>query len=225
MTWGVTTFPAHEAVVCLRCQTPLGSVPTELIMTMLGVGSHNKRCLQCKLMMSYDVSPAEASAVELDEPDWQERFEQHCARFPRLPRYLQEDSAFESTMQDWRRYHKATIDGKDTPATAYEAMVALAKLGIMPPRNLIKDVERTSACFQEQHDDMMWLTMSQRAWRIIAIESRVMFLESFGEQTQVDLTKAKWDKWREKALEALEAAYPQIKKDPPTNATTSGDPR
>ena len=39
-----------------------------------------------------------------------------------------------------------------------------------------------------------------------------MFLESFGEQTQVDLTKAKWDKWREKALEALEAAYPQLKR-------------
>ena len=48
--------------------------------------------------------------------------------------------------------------------------------------------------------------MSQRAWRIISVESRVMFLESFGEQTQIDLTKAKWEKWTEKALEVLNAS-------------------
>ena len=153
MTWGITTFPSHEAVRCLRCHTSLGRMQETPADSMFGVGEFRKRCPKCNLATSYSVSPAEASAIELEEPDWHGRFEQHCARWPRLPRYLQEDSAFESTMQDWRRFHKATIDGKDTPATAYDAMVGLAKLGIMPPRNLIKDVERTGACFQEQHDD------------------------------------------------------------------------
>ena len=52
----------------------------------------------------------------------------------------------------------------------------------------------------------MWLTMSQRAWRIVTVESRVLFLESFGEQTQVDLSRAKWEKYIEKAVEVLDAA-------------------
>ena len=147
------------------------------------------------------MSPAEASAVILEEPDWHERFEFHCARWPKLPRYLQEDSGFEAVLKEWRRFH--AID--DKPAPAYDGMIALAKLQIMPPRNLIRDVERTSACFREQHDDHMWVTMSQRAWRIIAVESRVLFLESFGEQTQVDLARAKWEKYCEKAAEVLEA--------------------
>ena len=73
-------------------------------------------------------------------------------------------------------------------------MVALAALRIFPPRSLIKDIERTGACFKEQIDDHMWLTMSQRAWRIIAVEDRLCRSESFGESTQVDLSRAKWRK-------------------------------
>ena len=46
-------------------------------------------------MTSYDVCPAEAAAIELEEPDWQERFETHFARWPKLPRYLAENEAFE----------------------------------------------------------------------------------------------------------------------------------
>lgn len=50
-----------------------------------------------------------------------------------------------------------------------------------------------------------WLTMSQRAWRIVGVEDRMLLLDSFGEQTQVDLSKAKWEKHTEKAVEALMA--------------------
>ena len=85
-------------------------------------------------------------------------------------------------------------------------MIALAALKILPPRSIIKDIERTGACFAEQIDDQMWLTMSQRAWRIIAVEDKMLLLESFGEQTQVDLSRAKWEKYCEKAAEALSAA-------------------
>ena len=147
------------------------------------------------------MSPQEASEVIFEEPDWHERFEFHCARWPKLPRYLAEDSGFEAVLKEWRRFH--AVD--DKPAAAIEGMIALAKLKIMPPRNLIRDVERTSACFEEQIDDHMWLIMSQRAWRIVTIESRVLFLESFGEHTQVDLSRAKWEKYVEKAVEALNA--------------------
>ena len=198
---GITTFPSHEEVTCLRCRTKLGRMQVTPALAMLGVGAFTKRCPRCNLATSYDVSPAEAAAVELEEPDWRERFEAHIARWPKLPRYLAENEAFEQTLKEWRRFH--AVD--DKPAIAYEGMVALARLKILPPRSLIKDIERTGACFAEQFDDHMWLTMSQRAWRIIAIESRVLFLESFGEQTQVDLSRAKWEKYCEKAAEALEA--------------------
>ena len=199
--WGITTFPSHSDVFCLRCSEALGKEAPFAADPSLGVGSFRKRCPRCQLITSYDLSPAEAAAVELEEPDWKERFEAHIARWPKLPRYLAENEAFEQTLKEWRRFH--AVDNK--PAIAYEGMIALARLKILPPRSLIKDIERTGACFQDQHDSQMWLTMSQRAWRIVAIESRVLFLESFGEQTQVDLNRAKWEKYCEKAAEALEA--------------------
>ena len=46
---------------------------------------------------------------------------------------------------------------------------------------------------------------SQRAWRIIAVEDRMLILESFGEPTQVDLSRAKWEKYCDKAAEVLSA--------------------
>jgi hypothetical protein len=147
------------------------------------------------------MSPKEAGELDIEEPNWHEAFESEQDRWPRLPKELKEDGAFESVLKRWRRFHAVG----DKPATAYEGMVALARLRIFPPRSIIKDIERTGACFKDQHDSQMWLTMSQRAWRIVAIESRVLFLESFGEQTQVDLSRAKWGKYCEKAAEALEA--------------------
>ena len=136
---------------------------------MLGVRLSGKDAPRCNLATSYDLSPAEATAVEYEEPDWRERFETHCARWPRLCRAIsQENAAFERTLIDWRRWH--AVD--DKPAAAIEGMIALmAKLKIMPPRNLIRDIERTSACFAEQVDDHCWINMSQRAWRIIAMKS------------------------------------------------------
>jgi len=203
--WGPTTFPSHEVVVCLRCQTSLGDQEPYPALAMLMVGAHSKRCPQCKLVTSYDVSPAEAAAIELEEPDWRERFAAHMTRWPKLPRYLQEDSAFEATMRDWRKFHATD----DKPAGAIEAMIALAGFRIFPPRNLIQDTPRTGECLEEQHDEHMWLIMSQRAWRIVTIESRTLFLDSFGEQTQVDLARAKWEKYTEKAVEALMARREQ----------------
>jgi hypothetical protein len=198
-----TTFTSHEGVICLRCKTPLGAIAcSELSDKEIRCGEFSKRCPKCHLVTSYDVSPAEAAAIELEEPDWRERFEEHCARWPKLPRYLAEDSAFEETLKEWRRWHR---DEHGQAADAYTGMVALAVLKILPPRSLIKDIERTGECYQEQHDDHMWLIMSQRSWRIVALESRTLFLESFGEKTQVDLSRAKWEKYTEKAVEALMA--------------------
>ena len=121
--WARTTFAGHEEVICLRCQTLLGHIKIMAKDQYHRAGDFSKRCPKCNLVTSYDVSPAEARAVEYEEPDWRERFETHCARWPRLPRYLQEDSAFEATMRDWRRWHATD----DKPAGAVEAMIALAK--------------------------------------------------------------------------------------------------
>ena len=137
------------------------------------------------------MSPKEAGLLDIEEPNWQEAFESDRRDGHAIPKELKEDAAFKSVLKRWRRFHAVG----DKPATAYEGMVALARLRIFPPRSIIKDIERTGACFKDQHDSQMWLTMSQRAWRIIAVESRVLFLESFGEQTQVDLSRARWEKY------------------------------
>jgi hypothetical protein len=156
------------------------------------------------------LTPAEAGAVRLEEPDWHELFEQQCARWPRLPRYLQEDSAFEEVLRQWRRFHFTwgEVDGKakrifpDAPA----GCIALAKLGIFPPRFLIKDVPRTDAGGY-QADDHMWLSINQEQWRITAIEDRMLHLEKGFEEPrqtmQIDLNRARWDKYNESASQAL----------------------
>lgn len=147
------------------------------------------------------MSPAEASAVELEEPDWLDEFELECRRWPTWPRHLAEDSAFESILKRWRRYH--AVD--DKPASAYDAMIALARLRLFPPRNLIKDVPRDGKRLEEQHDSHMWVIMSQRAWRVIGVEDKMLLLDSFGDQTQVSLEPRKWLKHTEKAVEWLKA--------------------
>ena len=173
------------------------------------------------------MSPAEAGAVELEEPNWRERFEDHCLRWPKLPRYLQEDSAFEATLSDWRRFHftwlEVEINGKvqlkHKPASAIDGMVALAKLKILPPRSLIKDVPRDGATGY-QADDHMWLSIAGEQWRITAIEDRIIILERTledkPETKQIDLTKAKWTKYVEAACAVIEAQRA------PENATTLG---
>lgn len=152
------------------------------------------------------MNPAEAGSIELEEPDWRERFEEHCLRFPRLPRHLAEDSAFEATLKDWRRFHFTEVEGKRRPAGATEAMIALAKLRIFPPRNLIKDTPRDGKCLAiDVGDEHMWLQIAGRAWRIIAIEDHILILDSFGEAKQIDLTSAKWEKHNQAAIDLLKS--------------------
>lgn len=35
------------------------------------------------------MTPAEAAAIQYEEPDWRWLFEEQCQRWPKLPRYLQ----------------------------------------------------------------------------------------------------------------------------------------
>jgi hypothetical protein len=160
------------------------------------------------------VNPAEAAAWEFAEPDWRERFDEQCARWPKLPRYLQEDAAFEEVMRQWRRFHSTPveIDGKSMrqPASAAEAMIALAAIGVMPPRSAWQDIPHGSVAEGFQHDDHMWMSYAQEQWRITAVEDQMLHLEkmSFDDKTetkQIDLNRARWDKYVEAAIAVLEA--------------------
>jgi hypothetical protein len=156
------------------------------------------------------MNPAEAAAVEYEEPDWLERFNEQCARWPRLPRYLQEDAAFEEVMRQWRRFHAEPAEvGKRIPRPASEAMIALAKLKIMPPRSAWNEIPH-GGDVGYQHDDHMWMSYASEQWRITAIEDRMLHLEkmSFDDKTetkQIDLNRARWDKYTEAAVAVLEA--------------------
>jgi hypothetical protein len=156
------------------------------------------------------MTPAEAAAVELEEPDWVELFNEECARWPRLPRYLQEDSAFPEVMRRWRRFHAApAAPGQRIPAPAAEAIVALAKLGVMPPRSAWNDIPRSDATGY-QHDDHCWMSYAGQQWRITAVEDRIMHIEKMSfddksETQQIDLNRARWDKYVEAAFAVLDA--------------------
>jgi hypothetical protein len=156
------------------------------------------------------MTPREAGAIELEEPDWREVFEEECARWPKLPRYLAEDSGFESTLSRWRRFHwiPIEIDGKlkKRPAGAIEGMIALAKLQIMPPRSLARDVPRDNKLFEPDVGDAhCWIQISGRAWRILGVEDRMLLLDSFGESKQINLTSAKWENYLQAACAVLDA--------------------
>ena len=158
-------------------------------------------------LLSRQVTPAEAAAIQIEEPDWRALFEEQCARWPKLPRYLQEDSAFPEVMRQWRKFHwsPVEINGelKKLPAGAVEAIVALAKLEIMPPRSAWNDIPRDGELGAYQRDDHMWVSINQEQWRIAAIEDRVLHLQkgfqSDKEIKQIDLNLAKWDKYIQSA--------------------------
>jgi hypothetical protein len=158
------------------------------------------------------VTPREAGEIELEEPDWSARFAEHCLRWPRLPRYLQEDSAFEAVMREWRIFHfvwkESEGKAKRQPASAPEAIIGLAKIGIFPARFLHKDVPRDpSGGFQS--DDHCWLSLNQEQWRITGVEDKILCLEKGFEDKpetrQINLATAKWTKYCEAASEALRA--------------------
>lgn len=158
------------------------------------------------------MSPAEAGAIELEEPDWRERFEEHILRWPKLPRWLAEDNAFEAVLTDWRRFHWTPIEvdgqAKKAPAGATEAIIALAKLGIMAPRSAWVETPRTNATGY-QCDDHMWLSIAGEQWRITGVEARMLCLQkgfqADVETKQINLTTAKWESHNAAAVELLEA--------------------
>jgi len=159
------------------------------------------------------MTPREAFLLDSDvEPDWRELFDSRINSLqqlkPNRPRYLIEDQAFEEVMKEWRRFHcTGTEIGKRIPAPAVEAMVALAAFHIFPPRSTLRDLPRDGAMFEEQHDDHCWLIIEQRAWRIVAVEDRMLILDSFGESKVLDLNKTKWEKCNEAATKWLQAAW------------------
>ena len=156
------------------------------------------------------MTPREAGEIELEEPDWRERFEEHANRRPKLPPYLAWDNAFEATMREWRLFHFTWIESggkaKRRPAGATEAMIALAQLKIFPARFLHKDVPRQDASGY-QADDHMWLSINREQWRILGVEDKMLCLErrfeDKPETMQIDLAKAKWEKYCVAASQAL----------------------
>ena len=156
------------------------------------------------------MSPAEAAALDLEEPNWRERFESHIRPWPNAPRGLAEEWAFELTLKDWRRFHGTPVwvDGqeKNQPASATDAMVALAKEQIFPPRRLLQETPRDGQTGY-QHDDHMWLQIAGEPWRIVGIEDRTLMLRKAFETTerQIDLNKAKWGAYVEAAAGLLAA--------------------
>ena len=148
------------------------------------------------------MTPQEALEI-LDEPDW-------VAEFALTSR---DDVAFETLLTRWRRWHWTPVvyrnEEKKNPAPAVDGVIALAGLGIMPPRTL-KD--RPPGLFVEQQDAHCGLIISQRWWRIVGIEDKTLFLDSFGEPKQIDLSKASWEKHNEASLVFLYAGQ-KIKED------------
>ena len=140
------------------------------------------------------MSPAEAAA-SLDEPDW-------AAMFLDLGG---EDSAFDAVLSQWRRWHwtPIEIDGvlKKKAASATDGIIALAQAGVMPPRSLTEAQRRP---FEEQHDAHMWLRSKDRSWRILGVQDGVMMLNSYGEEWEINLKRAKWDDYVIAAAAALE---------------------
>jgi hypothetical protein len=174
------------------------------------------------------VSPAEAGQVEIEQPDWRERFLEYFKRIeaptvaqrlatPAQQRLLAEEWAFEQTMRDWRRFHWTPIEikgeMKKMPALAVDAIIALAGLGVMPPRSINQNIPRGGELFEEQHNDHIWLTIASEAWAIQSIEDKMMHLwrgwEPEVERMSIDLTRAKWDKYADAAVAFLKAAYPE----------------
>jgi hypothetical protein len=160
------------------------------------------------------MNPREAGRVEYEEPDWPAEFDAECLRWPNLPKYLQEESAFPEIMRRWRRFHATPVEvegqWKRRPASATEAMIALAKLRIMPPRSAWVDIPHGNIVEGYQHDDHAWLSLSGELWRITGVEDCMLFLEKMTfddkrEQKQIDLNRARWDQYCESAAAVLEA--------------------
>jgi hypothetical protein len=161
------------------------------------------------------MNPREAGriTIELEEPNWRELFEEQCARWPTLPRYLQEDNAFEEVLRRWRRFNSTPVEvngeWKRRPAPATDAIIALAKLKVMAPRSAWNEIPHGDVVEGYQHDDHMWMSYSGEQWRIVAIEDRMLHLEKmwFSEKQReiktIDLNRARWDGYVDAAVAVL----------------------
>ena len=138
------------------------------------------------------MSPKEASEI-LNEPNWSEEFKNRGSN----------DYAFESVLTSYRKWHFTPLDdGRKKMAPSVDGVIALAILGIMPPRTL---PDRPPGLFEEQIDAHTWFVSEGRSWRILGIEDKLLCLNSFGEEKQIDLTRAKWDSYCEHHAAVLEA--------------------
>ena len=146
------------------------------------------------------MSPKEAAEIT-EEPDW-------LALWDALK---VADDGYEVLLLKWRRWHWTPgIEYRDNHgdmrvqknlAPSVDGVIALANLGIFP-----RLTDRPPGLFEDQHDDHMWLVTEGRAWRVVGIEDMTLHLDSFGEPRQIDLSKAKWDKYcegHEKRLAAM----------------------
>jgi hypothetical protein len=136
------------------------------------------------------MSPAEAVAIT-EEPNW-------IALWATLK---VADDGYEVLLMKWRRWHHVVVDEQKRLAPSIDGMIALAEMGIMPVHT-----HRPPGMFAEQIDAHCWLVSQGRAWRIRGIEDKTLMLDSFGEQWQIDLSRAKWEKYCEAAAAVLEAA-------------------
>ena len=107
------------------------------------------------------MSPAEAAAIT-EEPDWVQVFKDRGGS----------EIAFENLLIEWRKWHFAPLDdGRKKMAPSVDGVIALALLGIMPPRTM---PDRPPGLFEEQIDDMCWFVSEGRAWRILGIEDKML---------------------------------------------------
>jgi hypothetical protein len=140
------------------------------------------------------MSPAEAAAAT-EEPDWAEMFRDFGGEF----------SAYQATLFQWRRWHAALVlingEEKRNPAPATDGIIALAQAGVLYPS---LTPPRPPGVFEEQSDAHCWLISQDRAWRILGVEDGMLMLNSFGDEWQIDLGRAKWAGYVEKAAAALE---------------------
>jgi hypothetical protein len=152
------------------------------------------------------VTPAEVAA-SLDEPDWIAQWE--------LLKVA--DDGFEALLTQYRKWHWTPIEGSDKKQAAppTDAIIALAQLGVMPPRSL---TERRPCPFEAQVDAHCWLVSKGRAWRIWKILDGWLILNSFGEEWHIDLKKAKWESY-------VEAASAALKENGLPAAPTTGSPK
>jgi hypothetical protein len=132
------------------------------------------------------MSPKEAGAL-LAEPDWADMFADRGGT----------ELAFENILREWRAFHWTPVGDKKRPAGATEGIIALALIGIMPPRSL---PDRPPGLFEEQVDDHCWFVSEGRAWRVMGIEDRMLMLRSgfSDEERQINLDPlSRWVKYCE----------------------------